>query len=75
MKTAKETLISALAGFALNPFPTDQIVKAMEKYAEQQTDLTYELFSKPMRELQPLEKVWQKETNNPYTIPDNDCFL
>ena len=74
MKTAEQILISELAGFALNPFPTNQIVKAMEKYAEQQTDLTCELFSKPMCELQPLEKIWQKETNSPYVIPDMTDF-
>lgn len=53
----------------------DDIVSVMEEYSEQNTDVIYELFSKPYQVLKPLEDLWRKE-NHPdqFVLPDTTQF-
>jgi hypothetical protein len=52
-----------------------EAIEAMEEYAEVQSDAVYNLFSKPMKELKPLEDLWRKENpRDEYVIPDATQF-
>ena len=51
------------------------IQKKIENYTETQTDVLYEVLTKPQQQLKPLEDLWRKE-NSPdkFTIPDATEF-
>ena len=47
-----------------------------EKYSEQQCDLIQELFTRPTKELTPLQDLWRKENpREKFTIPDQTAFF
>lgn len=58
------------------PFMKQWIIEAMERYADQQSDLVQELFTNPAEKLKPLEDLWRKEhyPDGKYVIPDTTQF-
>lgn len=59
-----------------NPEEFERIVAAMAAYAEECTDAVFEMFSRPMIELAPVEDLWRKEHSpDRYEIPDTTQFF
>lgn len=56
-------------------YSKELIFEAMDIFAEEQSDLIYDLFNKPTIELKPLEDLWRKENpRDKFTIPDRTAF-
>lgn len=53
----------------------ESITKAMDDYSEYQSTMIYDLFSKPAKELKPLEDLWRKENpRDEFVVPDRTEF-
>lgn len=63
------------AQYGVSELANYKIQLLCEKYAEQQNDVIYDLFNKPLEKLKPLEDLWRKE-NSPdsYITPDRTQF-
>ena len=60
-----------------NEFSAKNLLSAMDEYAEQQCELIQNLFTKPTKQLKPLEDLWRKENPDPkgrYVCPDTTEF-
>ena len=75
MKTAKEILDETSVELYNSEF--DEVVKAMEEYAEQQSDYVQQLFTRPQEAFKPLQDLYRKENPHPegkFYLPDSTQF-
>jgi len=61
----------------LNPVIVDKIFASMDEYSDQNCNKIQELFSKPAKQLKPLEDLYRKENPRPdgkFYVPDATKF-
>jgi len=77
MKTKQQILEKHYKNYKKRIAYDENVLEAMEEYAEQQCDVIYELYSKPTEKLKPLEDLYRKENPDPqgkFYLPDTTKF-